>query len=186
MKVRIRKDGDDLSAYFLDWRRLIGVNEVGAEILELTLNQEKEEREVAWTLAQRYVISIEQVKEDVEEFLNQIQAELQADNFEIPDQRQHDVPLGVELEITPSCNLRCKHCFQQRYDKKFMSLDKVKWIVDTLTKNNVCEASIIGGEPFEHPDILDILRYCGEKELVTSGGVAGSGLSIWTIFAVNN
>jgi uncharacterized radical SAM superfamily Fe-S cluster-containing enzyme len=77
--------------------------------------------------------------------------------------RQHTC-VGV-IEVTSACDLGCPVCFADAAVGEHLPLATVKGMIDTLVQ---CEGEpevlqISGGEPTEHPDILDILRYAGEQ-----------------------
>ncbi len=173
MKVKVRKERDYYLVYFIDSRRIVGVNEVGAIVLDLLLNKEKKIQEIAEYISSTYQLSTINVKADVLEFLKQIKQEINPDKFSIVEQEQLISPLGVELEITTACNLRCKHCFQKDYGNNFLETNKAIEIINTLADNNIFEVSLIGGEPFKHHGIMDIIRCCKEREMaitvVTNG-----------------
>lgn len=173
MNVKIREEKDYFLAYFIDSRRIIGVNEMGAKILDLLFNKEKKIEEIAKSVASGYDIPTFEVKADILEFIKHVKEEVSPEKFSIVEQEQLTMPLGVELEITTACNLRCKHCFQKDYSNNFLETEKAIEIIKKLTDNNVFEISLIGGEPFKHSGIMEILEFCKEKELaitiVTNG-----------------
>lgn len=168
MIVRIRKDGDQWLAYFLEIRRLIGINQTGADILDWYFNREEDKETISEKLAQIHRISLEQAKQDVADFLSDIRDELRPDKFNDTEQVNMNIPLGVELEVTSSCNLRCRHCLQSDYSPVFMSLDKARWIIGTVSKSHIFEISLIGGEPLMHPQICEIME-CASKENLAVG-----------------
>ena len=81
-------------------------------------------------------------------------------------------PCEVALEITGRCNLNCKYCFSDKCNKD-MHLSDVKKVLDQVDNMNVFEVCISGGEPFLHPNILEIFDYCSKKKfnvsIVTNG-----------------
>ena len=69
-----------------------------------------------------------------------------------------------------SCNLKCRHCYldchQETRKRNFLNTDK---ITEAL-KMNYHELHMIyltGGEPFVHPQIIEIIKYCLTKSNVT-------------------
>jgi len=169
MKVKIRKEKGNYLGYFLDSRRLVGVSEVGAEILELLFNQNKTVDEIVVVLGEVYNISHVQIRQDIKDFLLQLKKEILPNGFNVIDQEQMSSPLGIELEITTSCNLRCRHCVQDgQHNEVFMTYEKFVEIADVLAENGVCEISLMGGEPFRHKDIFDILDYCQKKDFAVN------------------
>lgn len=76
-------------------------------------------------------------------------------------------PELVDLKITQKCNFGCAFCYQgSTKDGQHAPLDRIKKIIDTLAAAKVFEIAIGGGEPTEHPDFAEILRYCVSKKVI--------------------
>jgi len=165
MRVKIRQEKNRYLAYFVDSRRIVGVNEIGSVILDLLFNQGKNAEEIAEAIIADYQIPQLQARSDVAEFLVQIKEEIHPDGFNVIEQEQLEVPLGIELEITTACNLRCRHCFQGYHDNVYMPTEKVISIIGQLADHQVCEISLIGGEPFRHEGLMEILEYCQSRDM---------------------
>lgn len=75
---------------------------------------------------------------------------------------------GFQWHISDHCNLRCKHCYQVKFNKSSeLSLEKIKFIVDKLSltlKDKFIMVNITGGEPFLRDDLFDILSYIEDKK----------------------
>lgn len=73
----------------------------------------------------------------------------------------------VSIEITQKCANECIYCssVSNRECNIQMSTDKIKQIVDGLDRLDTKCISISGGEPFLHPDIVDIVRYIKKKDI---------------------
>ena len=166
-KVKFNQEGKTHWAYFIDSRRVIGVNQTGATILDEVLNLDQDVEQVVCNIAERANLPTETVRSDVKAFLSSISNELSPEVFNVTPQIQTSTPWGVELEITGCCNLRCRHCLQGSYGHQ-MTFDKASTILESLAQVGVFEVSIIGGEPFVHPNILPILRLCEQYEFVTN------------------
>jgi len=88
---------------------------------------------------------------------------------------------GFQWHITDFCNLRCKHCYQDRFDKeKDIPFDEIKEIVDKISfslYDRKISVNLTGGEPFLRKDIFEILNYMNEKEnfreinIITNGTI---------------
>ena len=72
------------------------------------------------------------------------------------------LPTQAVFEITPLCNLSCKMCFV-RLDKdkmdsmgKLMTAEQWKSTTEQTADLEVCAILITGGEPFTHPEFIDI------------------------------
>ncbi|MCX8095004.1 MAG: radical SAM protein [Caldisericia bacterium] len=93
---------------------------------------------------------------------------------------------GFQWHITDFCNLRCKHCYQEKFDKKSeLPFEKIKYIVDKISeslKDRKISVNITGGEPFLREDILDIISYINNKEnfkeinIITNGTILNDAI----------
>lgn len=78
----------------------------------------------------------------------------------------------VFLEITYSCNLKCKHCYikEEIYgcqnENVYMSFERAKNIIDDLENIGVVHVLITGGEPLINPDFYDIVEYASSKNFL--------------------
>ena len=63
------------------------------------------------------------------------------------------------LQVTERCNLNCAHCFLSAGPKgDHMSIDDIRnTVMPRLKECRVVSITLTGGEPFLHPDILDIV-----------------------------
>ncbi|MCF8059994.1 MAG: radical SAM protein [Bacteriovoracaceae bacterium] len=73
-------------------------------------------------------------------------------------------PLFSTLEITQSCNLRCKHCYNfdrsagaNPVQKDLLSFKEIKHILTSLNNLGALSLNITGGEPLTHPDLENII-----------------------------
>ncbi|NLI56546.1 radical SAM protein, partial [bacterium] len=88
---------------------------------------------------------------------------------------------GFQWHITDYCNLRCRHCYQTKFDKSSdLPLEKIEFIVDKISetlKDKKISVNITGGEPFLREDIFDILFYIEKKNnfkeinIITNGTI---------------
>lgn len=109
--VAIRKQGKEYLVYFFEQRTTTQINEMGAKVLEAFLNNGKSVNEISHEIAKSFGITVEQASKDVKVFLANIYNRIITTNVNEAEQKMLDSPLGVEIEITTACNLRCKHCF---------------------------------------------------------------------------
>lgn len=74
----------------------------------------------------------------------------------------------LQFELSSRCNERCIHCYIPN-DKKNHGFDmptaKVKSILDEFAAMGGIHVTLSGGEAFLHKDIIEIARYCREKDL---------------------
>lgn len=75
----------------------------------------------------------------------------------------------VQISLTERCSLKCKYCahgcFAVDAKSQDMSLDAVKRSADYFFKmvDVVKEFVLIGGEPFLYNDLVDAIKYIGDK-----------------------
>lgn len=78
---------------------------------------------------------------------------------------------SLQFELSSRCNERCIHCYIPN-DKKNHGFDmptaKVKSILDEFAAMGGIHVTLSGGEAFLHKDIIEIARYCREKDLKIS------------------
>lgn len=73
---------------------------------------------------------------------------------------------NVTLAITHRCNLRCKMCYFHEelshvYD---LPLSLYKRIIDSVQRSRPC-IILSGGEPFSHPDVIEMVAYAKKTGL---------------------
>lgn len=77
------------------------------------------------------------------------------------------VPVDGTFEITFHCNLKCSHCYcVVDPQKKELSFNEIKHIIDQLVDAGCLWLLISGGEPLLRKDFLDIYTYAKKKGLL--------------------
>lgn len=74
-------------------------------------------------------------------------------------------PTGVNLDLTPFCNLRCSFCASPREVTDYFSFEpkeRLFRILDILKEADVFRMNLFGGEPFLHPAAVDVAEYAKE------------------------
>lgn len=69
----------------------------------------------------------------------------------------------IYVEITNNCNLNCEFCIKNKRNKKFISLDEFRIILDKLTDYTDYLYFHILGEPLLHPKINELINLASEK-----------------------
>ena len=71
----------------------------------------------------------------------------------------------VFIELLSKCNLECKHCYGSfgPGEGDILSKEQVFAVLDQLRDMQCPEVKFTGGEPFLHPDFLEILDYAHQK-----------------------
>lgn len=84
-------------------------------------------------------------------------------------------PARVYFELTRRCNLSCKTCFNESHiplDNELTTAEIMN-ILDQLDKLGTFEIRFTGGEPTEHPDFREIVKYARELGFYISLGTNG-------------
>ena len=74
------------------------------------------------------------------------------------------------FEVIQTCPNNCKFCSSNSSikEKKIIPIDVLKKTVEHFIKNGgIEEISISGGEPFLHPDLFEMVRFCKENNIRT-------------------
>jgi MoaA/NifB/PqqE/SkfB family radical SAM enzyme len=87
-------------------------------------------------------------------------------------------PPVVKIDITPLCNLKCPVCIhaapsadtpilrrQRFHASQRMGLDLYRAIIDEVREKTLAVYLYLYGEPFMHPDVLDMARYARDAGL---------------------
>lgn len=74
----------------------------------------------------------------------------------------------VLWEITNKCNYKCKYCIFNSgiCNDTELTYEDIKKVIDALKAKNFKYLKITGGEPFIRKDIIDILKYASDKDMV--------------------
>lgn len=75
---------------------------------------------------------------------------------------------SLQFELSSRCNERCIHCYIPNEKKNHgfdMPTIKVKSIIDEYAEMGGLQVTLSGGEAFLHKDIIEIAKYCREKDL---------------------
>ena len=73
-------------------------------------------------------------------------------------------PFYVQFEITEACNNKCYFCYNPlgKIAGKELSLEKIKDVLQQLSKLGVFRIDFNGGEPLARPDFKDIVQYASD------------------------
>ena len=92
---------------------------------------------------------------------------------------KYDNPVGIQVELTGKCNLKCYHCYNSSGEAGKFDLDDSQWIsfvneiVEQYTLPNI---NITGGEPLLRRELLfKILKIFSEKSSVTTIRIMTNG-----------
>jgi radical SAM protein with 4Fe4S-binding SPASM domain len=77
----------------------------------------------------------------------------------------------LQFELSSRCNERCIHCYIPNEKKNHgfdMPIKKVEEILDEFAAMGGIHVTLSGGEVFLHKDLIQIAKYCKEKDLIIS------------------
>ncbi|MCQ2343312.1 MAG: radical SAM protein [Paludibacteraceae bacterium] len=78
---------------------------------------------------------------------------------------------NIQFELTSLCNERCIHCYIPNEKKNHgfdMPTAKVKDLIDQLAAMGGLHVTFSGGEAFMHKDLIELIRYAREKDMMVS------------------
>ena len=85
----------------------------------------------------------------------------------------NSIPKDVYLQVTEKCNCKCVMCDIWKYKNQFPPLKQLIIIIHKLKRKKVRQVTVWGGEPFLHPNIIEIMKEiknCGMKlQIITNG-----------------
>jgi radical SAM protein with 4Fe4S-binding SPASM domain len=82
--------------------------------------------------------------------------------------------VAATIELTSACNFKCKHCYLSDSKKNFLETSFVKRILDELKNLGCVMLLFTGGEPFLHPNFIDIYIYAKKKGFIITVYTNGS------------
>jgi radical SAM protein with 4Fe4S-binding SPASM domain len=103
-------------------------------------------------------------------------------DIQVSGNERFHIPVHASIEVTTRCNFRCSYCYRaaeyaQELAKKDMMLSREQFchVLDELHRAGLTVVELTGGEALLHPDIAEIIRYCGTRfalcALLTNGSL---------------
>ena len=86
-----------------------------------------------------------------------VKGTLSVEKFKRRIKRGEYFPPFLYLSIINSCNLRCQGCWVDVEEKDAIDLDTLNRTVTDAKRHGNAFFGILGGEPFTHPELLDLL-----------------------------
>jgi MoaA/NifB/PqqE/SkfB family radical SAM enzyme len=83
-------------------------------------------------------------------------------------------PFLVQLVVIRRCNLACGYCNEYDDSSEPVPFDELCRRIDTIYELGAWSIELTGGEPLEHPQLVDLVRYARSKgfyqiELISNG-----------------
>lgn len=84
----------------------------------------------------------------------------------------------MDISITNWCDKGCVFCYKSSTKRgQHMALADYKNIIDQAADMGVFQVALGGGNPNQHPDFIEILKYTASKKIVPNYTTNGRGLS---------
>ena len=91
-------------------------------------------------------------------------------------------PELADISISNHCSKQCNFCYRNsKPDGSFISLSNYKFILDNLSDKKwgkVFQVAIGGGEPTEHPDLIEILKITRQRGIIPNYTTNGEIVSM--------
>lgn len=79
--------------------------------------------------------------------------------------RKHPSLYGMQIEITPQCNLKCVHCYMPlKPEQQPVTTPEILDVLDQLKDMGTLDVSFTGGEPMLNPDLPRLLQRAREND----------------------
>jgi len=87
-------------------------------------------------------------------------------------------PELIDISITNWCDKGCTFCYKNSSKAgKHMSLENYKKIIDSAKDMGVFQVALGGGNPNQHPDFIEILKYTSKQGIVPNYTTNGRALT---------
>lgn len=153
------------------------VNGVAREIIE-QLDGSKTENEIVEFFVEKYGLSSGEVQEKIHtvtdgllEFGFQLVSSTRAGEPKLYHERQSSccMPSVASIELTNSCNLRCKHCYGSFGvgDPVHFPIEKLKRVLHDFSQEGISIVELTGGDPTAYPYLNEAISACLDEEFAT-------------------
>ncbi len=88
-------------------------------------------------------------------------------------------PELMDISITNWCDKGCVFCYKSSTKSgHHMKLDDYKSVIDSAARMGTFQVALGGGNPNQHPDFIEILKYTHEHDIVPNYTTNGRGLTV--------
>ncbi len=185
VKYHLRINEDGQGTLSINGDKVIYANQTATDMIKLFMEQATDE-EVKDYLVHKYKAPEEEIMADFSGVKASIDAVVkQRDVCPIvfhaitPEAafKNRSVPARVDLALTYRCNNACGHCYVAR-EKDFPEMDTSSWkqVIDVLKDIGVPHVDLTGGEATLRDDIVDIIQYTQDNNIVC--GLITNGIKL--------
>ncbi|UCH79443.1 MAG: radical SAM protein [Candidatus Coatesbacteria bacterium] len=179
--LRVNPGGEGL--LMINASRLLHLNQSGAEMARYLLEEWPEDR-IVKTMARRYRVSKKELRADLRRLQETIEMLAAGDErcpvsylgVERVDPFSIDVetPYRMDVALTYGCDNTCAHCYNERPRAgETLATDDFKRVLAKLWGLGIPHVCFTGGEPTQHPDLVELVEYAEELGVIT--GVLTNG-----------
>ncbi|MHA1794210.1 MAG: radical SAM protein [Promethearchaeota archaeon] len=183
--LRINQDGQGTLTVNAD--KVIYLNNTATDLVRLFMEQATDD-EVSAFMSAKYRVEREEILEDYDELKRTLEHVLhETDVCPIafsgvsPEAafKNRGVPARVDLAITYKCNNNCGHCYVGRDKDNFPEISTAEWkkIIDILKDIGVPHVTLTGGEATLREDIVEIIQYTQDNNIVCGLITNGTNLA---------
>ena len=79
--------------------------------------------------------------------------------------KRNIIPSSVLVEVCYTCNENCVHCCLDNHTKPGLTLNQYSQLFDQMVAAETFYVILTGGEPFNRPDFMDIVKSARKRRL---------------------
>lgn len=88
--------------------------------------------------------------------------------------KEHNRSITANWHLTDLCNYRCRFCFANNFDRRFIKESIIPTVIEGLVKNGVKKLNLAGGEPLLSDALASVARSAKDAGLTVSLVTNGS------------
>lgn len=120
-----------------------------------------------------FTYAIDNPKTLIDDYTQQTKEEVAQNTQEVFFEAIKDTTtiVNLQFELSSRCNERCIHCYipnEKKNHGEDMSSSKVRELIDEYVDMGGIHVTFSGGEAFLHKELLDLVKYCRERDLKVS------------------
>ena len=175
LHLRLNPGGDGI--LMINAARILHLNQTGAEMARYILEEWPDDR-IVKAMAKRYRVGKKELAEDLRRLRETIEmmargdercpiSYLGAERVD-PFTIDVDVPYRMDLALTYGCDNACAHCYNEAARAgETLSTEDFKRVIAKVWGLGIPHVVFTGGEPTQHPDLLELVEYAEELGVVT-------------------
>ncbi|MBN1539304.1 MAG: radical SAM protein [Candidatus Thermoplasmatota archaeon] len=181
-RIHLRVDSKDRGILIIDASRMLILNRTGLEFTYLIL-EGLDDQSIVKRIRRVYRVKKEEVLQDLKLFREEFDAAVASE--EIISDMEDDLsrlyegqkaPYRMDLALTYRCSNDCMHCYNETKDKKELSTDQWKKVLEKLWDLGIPHIVFTGGEPTLLEDLPELIAYAEDLGQITGLNTNGRKL----------